>query len=57
MDYYLGESNLDPSMHGELGKGGKGIILKGPFMGLQASSTFVTEETSPYLTSKFIRAD
>jgi hypothetical protein len=43
MDYYLGETNLDPSMHGELGKGGNGIIQKGPFTGLQASSTFVTE--------------
>lgn len=43
MDYYLGETNLDPSMHGELEKGGNGIIQKGPFTGLQASSTFVTE--------------
>jgi hypothetical protein len=43
MDYYLGETNLDPSMHGELGKGGNGFIQKGPFTGLQASSTFVTE--------------
>ncbi len=43
MDYYVGEANLDPSMHGELKKGGDGIILKGPYKGLQASSTFVTE--------------
>jgi hypothetical protein len=43
MDYYLGETNLDPSMHGQLKKGGDGIILTGPYKGLQASSTFVTE--------------
>jgi hypothetical protein len=43
MDFYPGETNLDPSLHGELKKGGDGIILKGPYKGLQASSTFVTE--------------
>ena len=43
MNYYLGETNLDPSMHGQLKKQGKGIIQKGPFEGLYASSTFVTE--------------
>lgn len=43
MDYYVGETITDPSSGGMLKKGGDGKILSGPYQGLQASATFVTE--------------